>query len=336
MRSFTSLFEPLAAQASCRHTIPIMSARLNLFSSDAELLNDFAHTFVDLDFTGHQAGSQSMECGLAPLSAALDWKDALSARLQREIDHEGLGRLVLYKWQEGIGVEQRGFGVVLAHASGQFLCLVENPAAAPAGRMRNLFGLAQLITAEALTRQQLLFVHAGGCGLNGRCILLTGPSGAGKTTQALRLIREGATFYGDDQIVVGRNAEGRWTAWPYWRNIGITASTAQLLPWLPQPDKNGAGKEKFFFSAGEEFQFKKPGPARIEAIAWLSPTETELRKVDREEALACLGQHFLSVPWTADAGQVLGALCEMAEKIPVYIMPRNQLSVAAWKQIAHA
>jgi hypothetical protein len=334
---FVSLFEHLKAQASCRQTIPIMRALLHVCAADTARLKDFTRVFVDMDFTAHETCPLEMDCVVVPLSAAPHWRVLLSACQQPAIEHEGLGRLLPYRWPEGRGVEQKGFGVVLAQRAHRFLCMVEEPATPhPTGRMRNLFGLAQLITAEVLARQHLMFVHAGGCGLDGRCLLLTGPSGAGKTTQALRLAREGATFYGDDQIVVGRQADdGPWTAWPYWRNVGITPATAQLCPWLPRPDKEDVGGEKFFFSAGRTFNFTKPGPAQIEAIAWLSPTEDKPRRLGREAALACLGRHFLSAPWTEGSGHALGALCGMAEEIPVYIMPRDQLSVTTWKRIIH-
>jgi len=51
-------------------------------------------------------------------------------------------------------------------------------------------------------------LHASCVALEGRGVLLSGPSGSGKSDLALRLIDAGAVLVGDDQLLVERTAEG--------------------------------------------------------------------------------------------------------------------------------
>lgn len=49
-----------------------------------------------------------------------------------------------------------------------------------------------------------MFIHASAVALDGRAVLLAGPSGSGKSDLALRLIDEGATLVADDQSLLMR------------------------------------------------------------------------------------------------------------------------------------
>jgi hypothetical protein len=79
-------------------------------------------------------------------------------------------------------------------------------------------------------------LHASCIAIDGRGVLLTGASGAGKSDLALRLIDRGATLVGDDGIVIeardgrlvarpGPNIEGQIEV----RGLGILA-----FPWAAQ------------------------------------------------------------------------------------------------------
>ena len=63
--------------------------------------------------------------------------------------------------------------------------------------------LERLITARVLARQHgLVLIHAATVVVNGGCVVLPGPSGAGKTTLALALRDQGIQVLGDDILML--------------------------------------------------------------------------------------------------------------------------------------
>src|SRR5205085_11837046 len=61
---------------------------------------------------------------------------------------------------------------------------------------------------ELLKRLHLFSVHAAGVCRGGKGLLIAGTSGAGKTTLALALIKEGLEFLGDDMLFLADGSNG--------------------------------------------------------------------------------------------------------------------------------
>lgn len=59
-----------------------------------------------------------------------------------------------------------------------------------------------------------MLVHASCIAINGKAVLLRGPSGSGKSDLALRLIDSGATLVADDQVVLEANDSGLMASAP--------------------------------------------------------------------------------------------------------------------------
>ena len=85
-----------------------------------------------------------------------------------------------------------------------------------------------------LKRQGLYMVHAATLAHGGEGLLISGASGAGKTTMALALVRGGWEFLGDDTVFLAAE-EGRWVGRAFPDEIDITPQTAgffpELAPW---------------------------------------------------------------------------------------------------------
>jgi hypothetical protein len=84
---------------------------------------------------------------------------------------------------------------------------------------------------ESLKRCGLYMVHAAGLSLDGQGLLIAGASGAGKTTLAIALLRDGLGFLGDDTTFLCARAGGlRALAFP--DEVDVTPETASFFPEL--------------------------------------------------------------------------------------------------------
>lgn len=88
-------------------------------------------------------------------------------------------------------------------------------------------------------------VHAAGLSLPGEggMVLVSAPSGTGKTTTALALARCGLSLAADD-VVVLRREPASIVAWGLPRALNVHRDTATMLPWLKlQPEWNDEGEQ---------------------------------------------------------------------------------------------
>jgi hypothetical protein len=84
---------------------------------------------------------------------------------------------------------------------------------------------------EALRQRGLFMLHAAALARNGRAALFPAPSGAGKTTITLALLRAGFAFLSDDNPLLACRAGGV-TVHAYPDRVNVTAATCALFPEL--------------------------------------------------------------------------------------------------------
>lgn len=103
----------------------------------------------------------------------------------------------------GCLVRADGFGACLIHPDGRRLLVA--PGDVEPWRWQRLL-LAQAVPVAALLQGLELF-HASAVQLDGRVLAFTGPSGAGKTSVAARLLLAGAAFVADDVLALEREGD---------------------------------------------------------------------------------------------------------------------------------
>jgi len=86
-----------------------------------------------------------------------------------------------------------------------------------------------LVNAAAAGARNVRVLHAGAVERDGRAVIVLAPSGGGKTTTALALLRRGWRLLSDDFAVVG--ADG--VVHPFPRRLNLTDATLQLLGLCP-------------------------------------------------------------------------------------------------------
>lgn len=85
--------------------------------------------------------------------------------------------------------------------------------------------------APALRRHGYFLLHAFAAERDGRCVLLIGPTGSGKTTTGLNLVLHGWRMLANDAVLLEGRDDGVY-ALPTPGNLGIRPGTFELLPEL--------------------------------------------------------------------------------------------------------
>lgn len=110
----------------------------------------------------------------------------------------------------GYRLYARHFGLARISADGASVLCAPPEEEAPWSWQRFLVG--RILPWAAVLRGFEVF-HASAVAIDGRAIALTGPTGAGKTSLALRLVEQGAAFLTDDVLAVDRH-DGELMAHP--------------------------------------------------------------------------------------------------------------------------
>lgn len=134
------------------------------------------------------------------------------------------GPIVAGDSADWIEVRRGASGHLLSDRRGRFLT--------PGGEDAAILGtLDRFVTAvlDGLGQRGILGTHAAVVAVGGRAVLLAGPSGRGKSTLTLALLRDGATWLTDELALV--DVDDR-TILPYPRALHVSPATVELLPAL--------------------------------------------------------------------------------------------------------
>jgi hypothetical protein len=317
---------PQPGQAPHVRRLRLADAEWSLASSDAALLD----LLVGLlraerieEEAPRPAGDERPACRVEALARLPDWRERYCGRAPRIVDQPEIGRVALHPHEGGTAIVCEGLGLVLAGAAGPEACLIEpSPAELAADRRPNLSRLAIILRGELLLCAGRLGIHAGAVGRGGACEIWTGPSGAGKTTQVLRLAAEGWDFYGDDHIILGRDDRGGFRLWPDWRPPRVTAETCRAVPQLTflegRPEAED-GKQDFGFE--KVFGVHPPDPGHVERIHFLLPDRTPVdRPLSPAEAFHLAAPGLMHFAWPGHAGWVAELVLDLVSSVPVRLV----------------
>ncbi len=101
---------------------------------------------------------------------------------------------------------------------------------------------------QALRTHGYFLLHAAALSWQGNGVLITGPSGAGKTTTMLQCVRAGFQFIADDATLLELHDDGQVRAVSTLNTMHVTPQTAALLPELAaRPDWANADDKSTLF-----------------------------------------------------------------------------------------
>lgn len=174
---------------------------------------------------------------------------------------------------------------------------------------------------ELVKRRGLYPLHAAAASVDGRGLLLTGTSGAGKTTLALALARVGWDFLGDDLTLLQPREDGL-AALAFPDEVDVADGTLDLFPELghlltrPLP----AGWHKRPFRWEEQYGREPvlacvPGALLFPRVAGVG--SSRLTPMDPGEALVELAPNVLLTDRDATQSH-LDALADLVRSVPCY------------------
>ena len=325
--SICRLREELGSQVTCRRVWTTLGCRLSMRSQFASILD---LTSLPEDVWTPESefdGPVHHDCIVAVEPQPDQYIMQMATLAPMRIKHPSMCGCSVFPCTDGMALVQDGRGVLFCTKEGLMVWLLNpNMMHSRNGRMPNIFDMVFIFTNLVLSTAGLLLVHAGGVGRNGQCCLITGCSGAGKTTMTLRMAAKGWGFYGDDLVVVGKDREGVWKVYPFWRPLQVTLDTWGMLPelrriaWAASCDD-----EKMSVPVKSLIDARPPIPLPVGRILCLTdpPWEGAARRLSAAEAMSLLGENFLSALTPEQATHNLEQLLELISEVPVSVVSRE-------------
>jgi hypothetical protein len=253
------------------------------------------------------------------------WRDLLPAEPVRVLEDPYVGHCKIYQVPDGLVLHQTDGWIVCRSTQGQIVFLLEGPLETDnRDQCPNPTGLVSILFSEILARSNKILVHAAGIGHKGHCHLLTGHSGAGKTTRSLAHVANGYSFFGDDMVVLGKGESDRWEVWPYWRPLHISRHTCELLRMGTSVAGPFSRNNKSSVEITDLFAVTPPPITPLESIWILSTNDgTGPQRLDHQRAFALLSHNFMHGFWPETTQANLEALLDIIFQIPVFMMTRS-------------
>lgn len=177
---------------------------------------------------------------------------------------------------------------------------------------------AQLRSFVALNAPGLVFVHAGVVAVDGRAIMIPGPSFSGKTTLVAELVKAGATYYSDEYAVI--DVDGLVRPYPKPLSMRLTAGSRQQTEQHVSEFGGVAGSDAVPVDLVVAAQYR-PG------AAW-RPTEL----TSGEAVLELMAN---TVPAQERPEESLAALRVVAQRARVLRSERGEAATAAEEILSH-
>lgn len=224
--------------------------------------------------------------------------------------------------QPNATVEVTGSGdVYYVFSGGECVGSEDNAAAA------RVVVLQELVRSTHSETQWAAILHAGACGVNGRCVIFPAESHSGKTTLAVALMHAGLRFFGDDSVPI---EAGSWTipVMPFSlmiREGSWPAVSARFPDFAQTPVQSRDGQEVRFLHPLCPSHHDR---ARAEAIVfsrWQANASTTVRPLDSFQALIRLKTSGF---WVAHDRQIIQTFLDWLQSLPIYELIYSDLDEA--------
>jgi hypothetical protein len=176
-------------------------------------------------------------------------------------------------------------------------------------------------------RQWLALLHAAACGLDDRCVLLSGSSYSGKSTLSAALTRSDFALYSDDFVGI---EVGTQLVPPMPFAIAVRPGSWQVLKtWIPEidccrPIKTLGGEVKFLSSILPSRS--APGAAvALVFTEWMAGSKLSLETLSTSQAVERLNQSGF---WVAHEQKRIGDFVALLQQLPKYQLRYGDLAEA--------
>ncbi|MBV9266961.1 MAG: PqqD family peptide modification chaperone [Acidobacteriaceae bacterium] len=185
----------------------------------------------------------------------------------------------------------------------------------------------ELVRRAGSGREWLALLHAGACGIDGRCVLFPASSYSGKSTLAAALMASGFTLYGDDFIGVEAGSL-QIPAMPF--AIAVRHGSWDVLrSWIPEIESyTGIAR------LGERLKFvpatqgHKAGAGEAVAIVfseWVAGADISLKTLSTADVIARLNASGFWIEHDRDS---IGAFLAWLERLPKFALRYGDLANA--------